>query len=190
MQNIKSVDYIIKARHYGGSARGYIRKMQKGFMKHGIAVTIKDLDGEPTGAPVYARVWQGQWIANCECNSASFVDPEEPVFFCFGCGNRSNGSKPRPVVFPEEWREIEQKLLERPVNDIAGLTDNERAGMAQAVLYKEKLEPDGVGGSRKIILPLTRSWEPGETLADLADQQDAVVRNWHAELKKEKRHGV
>jgi hypothetical protein len=67
MANIRSVDFIVKARHYGdGSARGYIRKMQKNFMKRSIPVTIKDLDGEPKGEPVTARVWQGQWIADCE----------------------------------------------------------------------------------------------------------------------------
>lgn len=198
---ITSIDYIVKARHYGnGSARGYIRKMQREIHKRGIAVTIKELEKEPTGVPVSARVWQGQWIADCECNSASFVDPEEPVFVCFGCGNRSNGQKPRPVIFPEDWQELERVLLERPVNDMAGLTDLERAGMAKAVLFLEReiivREPsaqevmEAIAAGRPIpepktqvvTLPLVRSWEPGETLQDLHAQQDEPIRKWKKEL--------
>jgi hypothetical protein len=182
MANFKSVDYIITAKHYGGSARGYIRKMQQDVHKRrGVAVTIKNLDQEPTGTPVIARIWQGQWIADCECNGASFVDPDEPVFFCFSCGNRANGQKPRPVSFPPkaERLEIERLLLERPVDDLAGLTDMERAGMAKALLNKQIIQPDG----SVITLPLTRSWEAHESIEDLRAQQAEPIRKWHIELK-------
>lgn len=177
MSQIKSVDHIITAKHYGGSARGYLKKMQQQIHRRGVAVTIRDLDAEPTGVPVQARIWQGQWIADCECGSASFVDPDEPVFFCFGCGNRINASKPRPVLFPAEAErlEIERLLLERPVDDMAGLTDNERAGMARPVLHVE----DQHGRVR----PLVRAWDPGQTLADLRAEQEAVIKNWHTEIK-------
>jgi hypothetical protein len=195
---IKSVDYIVTAKHYGGSARGYIRKMQRDILKRGIAVNIKNLEAEPTGTPVNARIWQGQWIADCECNGACFVDPDEPVFFCFTCGNRANGQKPRPVNFPpdDERKEIERLLLERPVNDMAGLTDLERVGMARPLLFVE------VKGSDQLLafsderqaeptrtLPLTRSWEPGESVADLRKQQEEPIKNWHKSLK-EGPHGV
>jgi len=197
--NFKSVDYIVSAKHYGGSARGYIRRMQQDIHRRGIPVTIKDLDGEPTGVPVVARVWQGQWIAECECRGACFVDPEEPVFFCFGCGNRANGQKPRPVIFPEDWKAIEQVLLERPVDDLAGLTDLERAGMAKPVLFVEveiSVRPDiqrvaqalrtgaPIPADEKRIqhLPLVRSWEPGETVEQLRSQQDAPIRKWRKEI--------
>lgn len=175
--NIKNVDRIITAKDYGGSARGYIKKMQQQTHRRGVAVTIRNLDAEPTGVPVVARIWQGQWIADCECKSASFVDPDEPLFFCFGCGNRTNASKPRPVQFPPEAErlEIERLLLERPVDDLAGLTDNERAGMARPVLYVE----DAQGRA----LPLVRSWEPGQTPDDLHAEQDTVIKNWNKELK-------
>lgn len=182
MSNITSVNYIVTAKHYGGSARAYIRKTQQRILvRRGLGVTIKDLEREPVGAPVLARIWQGQWIADCDvCNSASFVDPDEPVFFCFGCVNRMNGQKPRPVQFPPEPErlEIERLILERPVDDVSGLTDLERVGMAKPLLYKQ-ITQDG----RVISLPLTRSWEPGESIADLHAQQDEAVREWHKELK-------
>lgn len=177
MTNLKSVDFIVTAKHYGdGSARGYIRKMQRDIHRRGIAVRIKGLDAEPTGTPVTARIWQGQWIAECECGGASFVDPDEPIFFCFGCGNRINDSHPRPVSFPPEMErlEIERLILERPVNDVAGLTDLERAGMAQPVIHVQKQ-----GRS----VPLTRSWSPGESIEDLHEQQDEAIKKWRKELK-------
>jgi hypothetical protein len=173
---IKSLDYIITAKHYGnGSARQYIKNQQIRIKRErGIAVTIKDLEKEPTGAAVTARIWQGQWIADCECNSASFVDPDEPVFFCFGCGNRTNGSKPRPVKFPDDRKEIERLILERPVDDMAGLTDMERAGMAKPMLFKQ---------TGQSVLPLTRSWDPWETVEDLLSQQEIPIREWRKNLK-------
>ena len=206
MSRIKSLDHIITAKHYGGSARGYIRKLQKEIHQgRGIAVTIKGLDDKPSGAPVTARIWQGQWIADCECNGACFVDPDEPVFFCFSCGNRANGQKPRPVIFPPEAErlEIERLLLERPVDDMAGLTDNERAGLAKPLLFKqlEYTEPMVDNGTALLMiargleiprrtvsqtLPLTRSWEPGQTIADLKDEQDEPIRKWKESLK----HGI
>lgn len=207
MANIKSVDRIISAKDYGGSARQYIRKQQHDILTHrGVAVTIKDLDKEPTGTPVHARIWQGQWIADC-CNASCFVDPHEPVFFCFQCGNRANGGKPRPVIFPPEAErlEIERLLLERPVDDYVGLTDMERAGMARNVLdveveveeapgipeMMEALQTGKPPKGQKVIrrLPLCRSWEPGETVEDLRKQQEEPIRKWKAALKDGK-HGV
>jgi hypothetical protein len=199
---IKNVDYIVTAKHYGGSARGYIRKMQREIHKRGVAVTIKNLDDEPIGIPIVARIWQGQWIADCECNGACFVDPDEPVFFCFTCGNRANGQKPRPVIFPpeEERKEIERLLLERPVSDLAGLTELERAGMAKPVLFVQVEEvqqsaiPQGDGRSDQLLedlpkttrtLPLTRSWEPGETSDDLHKQQDEPIKEWRKTLRQD-----
>lgn len=182
MPSIKSVDYIVSAKHYGGSAREYIRKQQQAKHRAGVPVTIRGLDQNPTGAPVKARVWQGQWIADCEeCHGACFIDPEDPVFFCFGCGNRSNNSHLRPVEVPANWREIEQVLLERPVNDVAGLTDLERAALAKAVVIVEVETEDGLLG-----LPLVRSWEPHESVDDLRQQQDEPLRKWKHEVK----HGV
>lgn len=179
MQNLKSVDYLITAKHYSpdGSARGYIKAQQiKIHRDRGVAITIRDLDKEPQGVPVYARIWNGQWIADCECRGASFVDPNEPVFFCFGCGNRANDNQPRPVIFPsaEERQEIERLILLRPVNDMAGLTDMERAGLAVPLLTKRITLPDGTQAE----LPLVRSWEHGQTVDDLHAEQDESIQAW------------
>ena len=101
--NIASVNRIISAKDYGGGAKNYIRKWQKDKMREGIPVLIKDLDQPATGTPLQAVIWQGQWIVRTDCcNSASFVDPDEPIAICFSCANRANGNKPRPVIFPPE----------------------------------------------------------------------------------------
>jgi len=164
---MNSVDRIITAADYGGSAREYILKHRQNiFVKRGVSITIRDLDKEPIGISVNARIWQGQWIADCECNGASFVDPAEPIFFCFSCLNRQNDMKPRPVNFPVNYKEIEHVLLLRPVDDRVGLTDLERVGMAKPLTYVQK---DGM------LLPLPRSWEVGETVQDLLDQQQGAM---------------
>jgi hypothetical protein len=176
-----SMNEIIKARHYSPdqTARGYIRKSQQDIKRQrGIAVTIKDMDKEPTGAPVNARVWNGQWIADCECNGASFVDPAEPIFFCFSCGNMTNGSKPRPVIFPDEWQAIEQKLIERPIKAVTGLTDLERIGTAKPELFVQ-LKKELQDGSIEIsTVGLGRDWNPGESLDDLHAQQHEAISEW------------
>lgn len=173
--NIKPLDRIISAKDYGGSAMDYIKKQQRKIHMRGIPLNI---EWKVQGKPVFARIWQGQWIADCEyCNGASFVDPDEPIFFCFGCANRVNGMHLRPVEFPSDWKEIEKVLLERPVDDVRGLTDNERAGMARPLLYLDR-------GNGEPLLPLTRSWIPGETIEELRAQQDNLIEQWKKGLRK------
>lgn len=180
---LKSVDRIITAADYGGSMRGYLKKCQREFKRGGRDVTIKEID-KPTGTPVTARIWQSQWVADCECNTTMFVDPNEPIFFCFGCGNRLNSGRVRPVIFPEreERIAIEKTLLERPVEDRAGLSDLERVGLQRALVSVEVHDEHG----RKKTLPLTRSWRPGETVETLVSQQAGALDTWRKELK----HGV
>lgn len=185
MVKIKSLDYIITAKHYGGSASAYIRNLQKRHLLRGISVNVNGLNEPPRKEiePVMARIWQGQWIADCECRGASFVDPDEPIFFCFSCGNRAQGGWVRSVIFPEQREAIEALVLERPVDDMAGLTDNERAGMAKALLSVEVQQTDG----EVSLMPLTRSWRPGETVEDLHEQQHDAISKWHRGKEK---HGV
>ena len=182
---LQNVNYIVTAKDYDksrggkGSGRDWIFKCRDAIAKErGVNIPIFE---EPKGEPVLARVYNGQWIADCDCgcNAASFVDPDFPFFFSFGCGNRLVNGHLRPVIFPPEWErlEIERLLLERPVNDTAGLTDLERVGMAEPILFKEM--PNGQ------LLGLGRNWEPYETLGDLKEQNELVSR-WRKELKSGK----
>lgn len=199
MENVTSVNRIISAKDYGGGGRAYIRNWQKEKMKHGISVLIRDLDKPGVGEPFHAIIWQGQWIVRTDCcNSASFVDPDEPIAVCFSCANRANNHRPRPVIFPPEAErlEIERLLLERPVDDVAGLTDMERAGLARPVVYVEVEEIDPIDVQRALLLPnapdvpkrvrtypLVRSWE-GEPVEQLRAEQDTVIKAWHKKIRE------
>lgn len=206
MSKVKPINRIISAKDYGGGAKAYIRKWQQSKMRQGIPVLIRDLDKPAKGPPLQAIIWQGQWIVRTDCcNSASFVDPDEPIAICFSCANRSNDNKPRPVIFPpeEDRKEIERLLLERPVNDVAGLTDMERAGLAQPLIYVEVDEtiidtppeliakyavmenpPEIEKRIIKHVYPLVRSWE-GESIEQLRSEQEIHISNWRKMLKEE-----
>lgn len=186
---IKSLDYIVTAKHMAAmegapDVKGRILKWRERLFKlKSIAVQIKDID-RPRGAPVLARIELGRWIADCECGGAEFVDPDEPIFFCFSCGNRANDNVPRPVTFPPpaERQVIEQLVLQRPVDDLRGLSDSERAAGARALIM---VEVGAAEDEPKRLLPLTRSWDPHETIEDLAGQNEPI-KAWRDELKKGK----
>ena len=66
---------------------------------------------------VHARIDAGRWIADCPiCSRSNYVDPTEPVFYCFGCGNQGSGTFV-PVIFPDDKTrlQIEKLLLDRTV---------------------------------------------------------------------------
>lgn len=165
-----SVSYIITAKHYAERERcvtvceRILKRREMMHKKNNIALQVLGLDA-PSGQTVRARIWQGQWIGDCECGGAEFVEPSEPIFYCFSCGNRGNNNRVRPVEFPVQREEIEAAVLARPVNDMRGLTDMERAGLARAAVV---VVVDGVQ------LPLVRSWLPDESLEELL-QQNAVL---------------
>lgn len=170
------IDYIITAKHYA-ERDGYSGTLER---IHGMAQQIGargrkiSINDQPTGAPVLAEIEFGQWIARCPCGGAEFVDPETPIYFCFSCGNRTNRGHVRHVHFPAEWKQIEKIILERPVNDDAGLDDLERAYRARPIIQVLS------GGKMQ---PLTRCWEPGESIDDLIEQNRAVLA-WEQEKRK------
>lgn len=133
--------------------------------------------------PVKARIELGQVIADCECGGAEFVDKDEPIFYCLECFNRRDGGALRPVEFPDEamWAEITRLVLLRPVNDVRGKDEADRAAGAQAVIYLE--QADGRH------LPLTRTWNPGETIEDLLKENEAIEKWELAKLEMEKEAG-
>lgn len=165
---MQNVNRIITAKDYSlrwgadGTVRGFIRRWQEKLHKEkNVAVTVRGLDAEPQGEPVQAFIHQGQWLAACECGGHEFVNPQEPVFFCWGCTNRRHNNTLRPVEFPVRWAEIEQAVLARPVNDVRGATDLERAGLAQPLVVVVTDAGE---------FPLVRSWKPEESLQELLDQ--------------------
>ncbi len=165
-----SVDFIITALHYAeregcGSVRERILKRRESLHKRqNIALTITGLDA-PGGVAVRARIWQGQWIGDCECGGAEFVAPTEPIFYCFSCGNRENKNRVRPVQFPADYVEIETAVLARPVHDLKGLTELERAGLAQPAVV---VLADGAE------FPLVRAWNYDESLDELVTQNQVL----------------
>lgn len=175
---MENVNFIVTARHYSlrygadGSVRGFLKRWQEKLHKErAILVNIKEIDQPGRGEPVRAYIHQGQWLAECECGGHEFVDPQDPVFFCWKCVNRLNGGYLRPVQVPAEWREIEALILERPVIDIRGETDLERAGGAQAAIVIKSAQGE---------FPLVRSWKPEESLDELRKQNAAIA---HAVLE-------
>jgi hypothetical protein len=155
---MESVNYIVTAKHYAEKEGAktvrerILRRVQKG---HLVCLGIDN----PQGEPVKAYIDFGQWIAACSCGGHEFVDFEEPVFYCFSCGNRKNNNYVRPVEFPdiETVKEIERLVLLRPVDDEQGLTDLDRAYRAKPLISTTK----GL---------LSRSWDSSETVKNLKEQ--------------------
>ena len=110
---------------------------------------------ETGGENVFARIDFGRWIADCECGSANYVEPSDPVYFCATCGNTVSGGKLRGVTFPKNRGEIEAELLERDV------------------LVNPKLKPiDRAINARSAVPGLARSWQSGETVQTLKNQRE------------------
>lgn len=119
-------------------------------------------DGESwSDSAVYARVDFGRWIADCEMGHASYVDPNDDLFYCYMCGNEPTHGAARHVIFPENRGEIEQELCRREVKLGIGLPKNLLVQPTQVAM-----------NSRGVIHPmLNRSWVPGETVEMLAIQR-------------------
>lgn len=75
--------------------RSVVEWLIKAAARKGISLDLEIGETEVT-----ARIDHGRWIADCECNGAEYVDPDEPIFFCLSCMNAANGGKLRPVKFP------------------------------------------------------------------------------------------
>ena len=167
------MDKIITAKDYAiregaTNVRERIRKISNEMVQRHILDTPFD-DSEVVGKPVNAEINWGQWIAKCECGGAEAVDPDEPIFYCFSCGNYSNKGKPRPVIFPDqkEREQIEREILKRPVKISKGTHMIERLTTAEPQVF------DMVDGK---LMPLSRSWIPGETAKDIVKQNKVLKK--------------
>ncbi len=55
------------------------------------------------GTHAIARIENNRLIADCpDCAGAEYVDPGEPLFYCFSCGNKSLDGDGRKVIIPDE----------------------------------------------------------------------------------------
>lgn len=118
-------------------------------------------DGETmSDSDVYARVDFGRWVADCELGHASYVEPSDPVFYCYMCGNEpAEYGKARGVIFPENREAIERELLQRKVRLVTGLP------------AKLKSQPTQVAMNSTGEKGLPRSWRPGESVEVLMLQR-------------------
>jgi hypothetical protein len=179
-KNFTSLDYIITSRHYAilmgcESSFERIMKMREDIhQKKHIILPIQE--NKFSIEPVQGFIENSQWIGRCECGGCEFVDTDEPVFYCFCCCNRAQNHMLRRVIFPDfaTRKEIERLLLLRPVDDMRGQTDLERAGLARALIV--------VQIDKNTVMPLTRSWNAGETLEDLHKQQDKAIAAWNKSI--------
>ena len=161
------LDYIITADHIAArdgypNHRARLRGM---FARMSAKYRNIKFDEREHGKPVKAFIDFGRWSARCECGGSEYVTYADPVFYCFSCCNRETGGRLRPVTFPARRDVIEQLVLERPVDDRRGLTDDERALNARPLV--------GVQENGQ-ALPLSRSWTPDESITDLRRQNKAV----------------
>lgn len=65
---------------------------------------------EELSAPIDAYIGAGAWRIRCRCGEATHADPDWRTACCFGCGAIYTA-----VVFPDDWRAIEELLCKRPV---------------------------------------------------------------------------
>ena len=88
-------------------------------------------------ATAFALVNHGRWIVRCLwCMSSQNASREDHRFFCVECGNAAVKGAWVPVVWPDEWVEIEELLCGRP----APANMNWTPGEPLSVLAAENLE--------------------------------------------------
>jgi hypothetical protein len=169
---MSSVNRIITAKDYAIRERAKtVREMVKrwsGRMYQRGQLDTPFVDGPSAGTALAAKINHGQWVAHCDqCSTPMWVDPDDPFMYCYGCGNRITGGRPRPVLFPEPKirQEIESLLLQRPVDDRRGTNDIDRAFNSL---------PLAIGLIDDQVITLDRSWEPHEQLEDLRSQNALI----------------
>jgi hypothetical protein len=162
------MDRIIRARDY--AQREGVRSVVERIARISAQMVARRLldtpfvGGAPVGKPVVAEINHGQWIAYCECGGAEAVDPTEPIFYCFNCGNRATKGRLRAVAFPLNIEEIEAILLERLLEDGGGANEIDRVFLARPLV--------GVVNGEPVVMH--RSWLPGETMDDLRTQNALI----------------
>ncbi|RJP53631.1 MAG: hypothetical protein C4583_04395 [Anaerolineaceae bacterium] len=161
------MDRIIQAKDYAQreGARSVVERIARlsAQMVRRRLLDTPFVGGAPAGTPVLAEVGDGQWRARCECGGLEAVDVDEPIFYCFNCGNFKTKGRPRAVVFPprEMMEEIERLLLDRPMIEAGGTNEIDRMLMKLPALA-------GMVDGAPVVM--RRSWKHDETVDDLRRQ--------------------
>jgi len=123
-------------------------------------------------SPLKAFVVTGRWAATCECGESYYVEPSDPIGYCYGqCGNAVLGGKAREIIFPGNREEIEAALLERELDGVP--TAISRLG-TQSALATNLIKPKDA----------PRNWS-GETVKEMR-KEHKKIKEIVAEMKKQK----
>lgn len=128
------------------------REMQTYMLRFNFDVTLPN---EYADNPIEMRIDFGRMIAQCECGGVSYVQQDDPFFYCSVCRNESAGGLLRKVEFPDNLQEICDELLKREVQVISALPPTQAARDAKG---------------------LPRSWNPGQTVEDLEAERLAYTK--------------
>ena len=108
---------IIRAGTYNNvaNAQEYRDDIAAGLLRAGYSPTKLALSTAIDQPKIYGTINQGRWIVCCPfCNGAELGDPAIPYFACRCCGNERVAGRFIKVIYPDNWREIENALLYRP----------------------------------------------------------------------------
>lgn len=123
-------------------------------------------------SPLKAFVSAGRWLATCECGASYYVEPSDPIGYCYGsCGNAILGGSAREIIFPANREEIEAVLMEREID--GAKTIIEKFG-TQAALMTNLIKPKDA----------PRDWS-GETVVEMRKEHKKIKENVE-EMKKQK----
>lgn len=115
-----------------------------------------NMTGKTGDQSVTARIDFGRWLADCPiCNSAVYVEPADPIFYCFTCKNGDIGGDFISVTFPKNRAGIEAEILLREV-----------------VLQKGLPPTDAAAQALPKVAGLVRSWNPDESIERLQKQRE------------------
>mgnify|MGYP001590690436 FL=1 len=93
-----------------------------------------DVINEPAGEPVVVKANHGRWLVYCPCSGAEYAW-EEGFYICLSCFNAHLKQHIGKSSFPENRREIETIISQRPLPN-----RNWVPGETIAQLVRENLE--------------------------------------------------
>jgi hypothetical protein len=166
---IAPASLLAKDRHFNTHAE-WVRSHSAKASANG--TLEKAWNGKIKGKSAKAYIESSRWLANCPyCGRPEAVDPNEKFMFCFSCNMEANDYEAAPVEFPDikTVNEITAALMERPMKYLGGPTKYERIVRMQPLIVIER------DGKR---FGLGRNWDADQTVEDLHEEQDELIRIW------------